>query len=185
MTYSRYTEDIISHYERHWSQAVEQLRLDTGPIHQLPADFHIGIYERTSKMFAFATVSMSLASDESRLELHTLANHPSLQKAAIVEVMTSVAHYHRTGRALGVGHTVNLGRGIIPGSACEYGLISLPYLDGPNLEWMDEPRVRFLWLVPITAREVSYKKEHGLEALETRFEESRFDYLDPFRDSVV
>lgn len=45
--------------------------------------------------------------------------------------------------------------------------------------------IRFLWLIPITEEELRYKKENGLEALENIFEETEFNYIDPFRDSVV
>jgi hypothetical protein len=103
----------------------------------------------------------------------------------MIELLTIVAHYHRTGRPLGLGHTVNFGEPWLSGSACTRGLISLPYLDGEELEWLDEPRVRFLWLIPITEAEVAFKIQHGLDALEERFEEAAFDYLDPLRASVI
>lgn len=63
----------------------------------------------------------------------------------------------------------------------------LPYLDGPKLEHLDADgrSVRFLWLVPVTPQEVRYKKEHGLDALERRFEDSRFNYADANRESTV
>lgn len=65
-----------------------------------------------------------------------------------------------TGNTLGLGHTVNFGDPWYIGSKCEYGLISLLYLDGPNLEWLraDSKDVRFLWLISITKDEVQYKK---------------------------
>ena len=80
---------------------------------------------------------------------------------------------------------MNLGRPWLPGSSCTHGLVSLPYLDGPDLEWLQHARIRFLWLVPITERELEFKKTHGLEALEERFEAKQFDFLDPRRPSVV
>lgn len=63
----------------------------------------------------------------------------------------------------------------------------MPYLDGPELEWLETKsmNIRFLWLIPITEEELRYKKENGLEALENIFEETEFNYIDPFRDSVV
>jgi hypothetical protein len=64
-------------------------------------------------------------------------------------------------------------------------VLSPPYLDGQNLEWLEEPHVRFLWLIPVTEAEVAFKKAHGMEALEERFEEAQFNYLDPFRASVI
>ena len=55
------------------------------------------------------------------------------------------------------------------------------------LEWLevDSKVIRFLWLIPITKDEVQYKKENGIEFLENLFEASSFNYLDPFRRSVV
>jgi len=136
-------------------------------------------------MTAYATRCMSQLEDEERLELHLLTRRDDDLAPALVELLTVTAHYHRTGSSLGLGHTVNFGRPWRPGSACTHGLISLPYLDGPRLEWLLEPRVRFLWLVPITASELLFKKQHGLEALEERFEAAQFDFLDPLRASVV
>jgi hypothetical protein len=86
---------------------------------------------------------------------------------------------------MSLGHTVNFGQPWLPGSRCTFGLITLPYLDGPKLEWLEEPRVRFLWLIPLTESERRFKKECGLDALEGKFEEQKFNYLDPARQSVV
>ena len=82
---------------------------------------------------------------------------------------------------------MNFGRSWFPESSCGFGLISLPYLDGPKLEWLElaTTRVRFLWLIPITEKERVYKKAEGLEALEKRFEDAKFEYWSPARQSVV
>jgi hypothetical protein len=127
---------------------------------------------------------MSREDDDERVELHLVS---PLAAPAHVELLTAIAHYHRTGAKLGCGHTVNFGRPWLPGSRCTHGLISLPYLDGPNLEVLELEAgiVRFLWLIPITKEEVEFKKVRGLEALEARFEQASFDYLDPRRKSVV
>lgn len=95
--------------------------------------------------------------------------------------------YHVTGASLGLGHTVSFGRPWLPGSLCDHGLLSLPYLDGPDLEHLHAGGVhaRCLWLIPITCQERDFKKEHGLEALEREFDRPGFDYLDPGRQSVV
>jgi hypothetical protein len=55
---------------------------------------------------------------------------------------------------------VNLGEPWLPGSACDHGLISLPYPWGPELE-------------------------DGLAALEERFQAARLDFTNPGRASVV
>jgi hypothetical protein len=135
-------------------------------------------------MWAYATCCMSQPGEENALELHLLGASREGEES-LVELMTAIAHYHRAGHQLGLGHTVNFGRPWLPGSRCVYGLVSLPYLDGPALEWLEAPRVRFLWLVPITAAELEFKKRFGLEALEQRFEEQQFDFSDPKRPSVV
>jgi hypothetical protein len=127
---------------------------------------------------------MSQQPDAIPLELHLFSPE---EADCHVELLTAITHYHVTGAYLDIGHTVNFGRSWLHDSACKCGLISLPYLDGPTLEWLEIPgrRIRFLWLIPITAQEVSYKKEYGLEALEARFEETGFNYLDLNRRSVI
>lgn len=40
-------------------------------------------------------------------------------------------------------------------------------------------------MIPVTEAELAFKKAVGMESLEQRFEKARFDYLDPFRASVV
>jgi hypothetical protein len=92
-----------------------------------------------------------------------------------------------TGATLDLGHSVNFGRPWIAESDCSYGLISLPYLDGPMLETLtvESREIKFYWLVPVTFAEIAYKKAHGLEALEEAFDQAAFDYLDPQRRSVI
>ena len=60
-------------------------------------------------------------------------------------------------------------------------------MDGPLFEILqvEVERIQFLWLIPITETEVEYKKKNGLEALEEKFEENHFNYLDPYREGVV
>jgi hypothetical protein len=127
---------------------------------------------------------MSSIADEQPLELHMFSPR---EVPAHTELLTAVAHYHRTGARLGLGHTVNFGRAWLPGSQCDHGLISLPYLDGPRLEelMVDGKLIRCLWLIPVTTAEVEFKKHHGLEALEARFETEQFSYIDPLRRSVA
>jgi hypothetical protein len=129
---------------------------------------------------------MSQPNNEIRTELHLFSQ---IKADEHVEVLTAIAHYQRSGNSIGLGDTVNFGRPWVIGSKCDYGLISLPYLDGPSLEVLDMPEintsVRCLWLVPITKAELDYKKRYGVEALEHKLEESQFNYLDAERQSVV
>lgn len=181
-----YCKLVAEHYERCWSGQVEVCQWLLGPREDLPENFH-GLRIAPSfgrEMWSYATVCMSREDDDERVELHLVS---PLAAPEHVELLTAVAHYHRTGAKLGCGHTVNFGRPWFPGSRCTHGLISLPYLDGPSLEVLelDAGIVRFLWLIPITKEEVEFKKVRGLEALEARLENANFDYLDPRRRSVV
>jgi hypothetical protein len=137
-------------------------------------------------MWIYATCGMGLCGATNPIELHLFSPR---QCELLIELLTVIAHYHCTDRSLGLGHTVNFGRPWLPDSKCDYGLISLPYLDGPALERFNDEEtdmtVECLWLIPIAKSERDYTKKNGLEALESKFEEYRFDYLDPARPSVV
>ncbi|MET0391784.1 MAG: suppressor of fused domain protein [Chitinophagaceae bacterium] len=60
--------------------------------------------------------------------------------------------------------------------------------DGPTLENMDTSKnevVKFYWLIHVSNDEVNYKKTKGVTALEEKFEQKPFNYLDPARRNVV
>jgi hypothetical protein len=60
-------------------------------------------------------------------------------------------------------------------------------MDGPDLEDLvvHDRTIKCYWMIPITKAEREFKVLNGLEALETEFERTSFDYLDPRRQSVV
>jgi hypothetical protein len=96
------------------------------------------------------------------------------------------AWYH--GRhGLGVGHTLPIGEPWLPGSTCEFLLVSRPYPFGPQLEVCDLPdgHLHVLWLLPITAAEREFKVREGVEALEQRFDACGLEYGVPDRASAV
>jgi len=185
---ARYREAIQAHYVKVWRNAPDRESLKASPLHQLPGDFCVLEFSpsESRRMWTYATCCMSQPKDPAPLELHLFS---PVATPLHVELLTAIAHFHRTGEALGLHHTVNFGRPWLHGSRCTHGLISLPYLDGPGLEMIELPGakmpVSFLWLIPITRDELDFKKANGVEALERKFEESRFDYLDPERPSVT
>jgi hypothetical protein len=140
MTEGDYAARTRQHYSVRWTYE-ETLRWGKGPIEELPLGFAIERFARATGLIVYATSSMSQSDDDDRLELHLFAKDRQAE-GSIVELLTVVAHFHRNGERLGLGHTVEFGRPWVTGSSCTHGLISLPYLDGPELEWMDEPRVR-------------------------------------------
>ncbi len=180
-----YGEAIRAHYASRWSAPIDEARWTKGPVHELPPTFGVLVIRRSKDMTAYATRGMSQPDDANPIELHLLTRPTDRTVSELVELLTIVAHYHRTGQKLGLGHSVNFGRPWLDASLCTHGLISLPYLDGPELEWLEQPKVRFLWLIPITQAEVAFKKARGLDALEELFEKRKFNFLDPRRPSVV
>lgn len=83
------------------------------------------------------------------------------------ELLAMTAYYH-AGHLLDLGHSLPIGEPWLPGSDCDHLLISLPYLHGPDLENcpLADGHARILWVLPVTAAEMAYRREHGREALE-------------------
>ena len=185
----QFLQNIRQHYQQHWGR-FEQIRWSKGPdkhIEELPAGFSILRFDSSPRqsLFVYATCGMSDVEDSDLIECFILV--PFADDDVICELLTVVAWHHRTGARLGCGHIVNFGRPWLPGSQCNYGLFSLPYLDGPNLEWLDMSgeRMQILWLIPITVQERDFGIAQGLESLESRFESSGFNYANPCRQSVI
>ncbi len=183
----KWFQQIQSHYEKAWGTAAEVRKLARGPVHELPRDFAVLVFapHGNRDMWTYATCCMSNPEDSKPLELHIFSRSAC---EALIELLTVTAHFHRTGASLDLWHTVNFGRPWEGNSQCDHGLISLPYLDGPQLENLSAGNTitaKCYWLVPITQYEVEFKKQQGVEALEQKFEQQSFDYLDPNRRSVV
>ncbi|MEV0716570.1 suppressor of fused domain protein [Asanoa sp. NPDC050611] len=104
----------------------------------------------------------------------------------VVDLLAMTAYYHSSHR-LDHWHTLPIGEPWLPGSTCDHLLVSLPYLHGPDLERCDLPdgHARLLWLLPITASEKTFRREHGTEALEQRFDDAAIDPTDPARAPVA
>jgi len=77
-----------------------------------------------------------------------------------------VAYMHRDPQHhLDVGHTMKIGRAWEDNSSCDRLLVSLPYPAGQGFEILhlqNGGHVRFLWLVPITAKEERFRHDKGL-----------------------
>lgn len=181
-------QTIVRHYHAVWKSEPAILRLQTGPMIIRFPDFCVLEYPPFGKRTAwtYATCGMSALRESKRLELYLLS--PS-KTSNHVELLTAIAHYHGTGTALHAGDSVNFGRGWFEGSPCAFGLISLPYLDGPTLQCLkkepDGVEIQCLWLLPISEAEREFKKMRGVDALEARFEAAQFNYLDPHRPRVI
>ena len=185
-TLDNYQVDIINHYEKAFHQNAKIYIWDKGPYERLPNDFRILEFPPTEakNMWTYATCCMSQPEDTMRVELHLFS---SKKDESIIELLTALAFYHRVTNKIGLNHTVFLGRPWQNGSKCDYGFVSLPYIDGPTLEDFNTTNglIKFYWLLPVTENEVNYKKKFGVEALESKFDDPAFNYIDPNRSSVV
>jgi hypothetical protein len=180
---------VIAHYHRAWGEHAYEAWWRRGPAEELPASFRVLVFEPTPErqLWVYATCGMSEAPGDSAIELHLFS---PVEYACHIELLTVVAHYHRTGhRVDAVGSTVNFGREWMPGSNLTYGLISRPYQNGPSLENLSDKDGNALvschWLLPITKSEREYKKQFGLEKLEALFNRHGLQYADAKRASVV
>jgi hypothetical protein len=186
MDSNEYQKCVTSHYNRVWKSIQTSLYWKKGPVSRLPQNYHILKYppRGARNLWTYATCGMSSYNDEFPLELHIFT--PS-EYDNICEILTAAAYYHRTSAPLGLNHTVNFGQAWMPDSKCDHGLLSLPYLDGETLERakIEGTDIRFLWLIPITEKELLYKQQNGIDALEKKFEVSNFNYVDPKRLSVI
>ena len=186
MNRGTYINSVTNHYRQHWGSEFTPRQWEKGPTHKHPPNLRVLEFSpnQNHKMWTYATVGMSCEKHEHALELHMFSPY---QTERIVELLTIVACYHFNDTELGLNHRINFGEPWLENSKCTRGIISLPYLDGPELETLclTEGHARFLWLIPITESEASFVDVEGVDGLERRFEQQSFNYLDPNRDAVA
>lgn len=179
-----YQKTLSAHYQSVWKAEPVIRRWEAGPMKKLNESFFVLEFppHLERKMWTYATNGMFLLNQQRPLELHLFS---ATQDLSLAELLTATAHYHATGDALDIGHTVNFGRSWQEISSCTYGLLSHPYLDGPELENMSTFPTKCYWLIPITEKERDFKIRFGLEELEERFEADGIDYINPVRPSAI
>ena len=185
MTYHYNLEQLQRHLEGQWQATGRRIRWEQQAT-MLHPDFRVLELAPGDKhdCWIYSTLGMSLDLEGRPIELHLLA---SRQQLSLVELLVAAAAFHRTEAPLALHHTVIFGRPWLPGSACDHGYVSLPYLDGQELELFRTPQgvVSNYWLIPVTQSERDYKVQTGWEALEEQFEVRGLDYLDPGRPACV
>lgn len=178
-------DSIQRRYESVFKTIGSPIRLWSGPWRDISPTFYVLEFAPVPdrSLWTYATVGMSERQDPA-LESHMVS---LTRDDTMVELLTAIAHYHVTGRPLNLGHTVNFGRPWKSGSRCDHGLISLPYLDGPDLEYgsVVGGHVRCLWVIPITPEEARFKADRGLDMLEEKFDQACLQYANPDRMSTV
>ncbi|QEM09137.1 suppressor of fused domain protein [Mucilaginibacter rubeus] len=183
-----YKEILKKHYIANWGNNYLEKTWNSGPINKLSNQFTVLEFppHGERKMWTYATCGMSTFSQSSPIELHIFSK---VQDDSLLELLSSVVYFHNVDQNLNLEHTVNFGKPWQLSSICTYGLISLPYLDGPDLEVLysaeQDKTIHCYWLIPITLEERDFKIRYGLEALEEIFDSKNFNYIDNMRQSVV
>ena len=182
-----YTDKLKQHYENYFGISGQIHRLGHGLTKKALSDFYVLEFRpnRIHNFWIYCSVGMSSnRQDDNLIELLIFSPKQDLSQ---VELLTVCADYHQNGLPLNLNHTINIGRPWIDNSECDHGFISLPYLDGENLELFAFNKKIFncYWLIPITKNERSFKITHGTEALEQLFEETQIEFLNPQRKCLV
>jgi hypothetical protein len=187
LTEKAYTDLLRSHYENYFGISGTKLILDKGPNEKLHPDFYVLEFKPNDRhdFWVYCSVGMSL--DMKEIDPIELFLFSPRQDKAHIELITVCASYHRQVAKLDIHHTVNIGRPWLDNSLCDHAFISLPYLDGPELELFkyNNQTIHCYWLIPITEKERDYKSKNGCEALEQLFEDKQFDYLNPGRQCLL
>jgi hypothetical protein len=185
-------EAVVQHLERFFDgHATHRISGALGPVYTRVPSFEVLAIAPGPRLAQWTYVSLgcwdSVHSDRGHgYEFLLIA--PELDERH-PQTLAMTAYYNAgpDRQRLGLGHTVPIGEGWMDGSACDHLLFSKPYPFGPDLEWCSwvGGHARVLWVLPVTRAERDYKAQHGLEALEQRFDEAAIQYWDPARPSVV
>ncbi|MBS1624356.1 MAG: suppressor of fused domain protein [Bacteroidetes bacterium] len=179
-------EKLVEHYKFAWKVDPSIYIYDKGPFNKISPNFRVLEFSpiQGSHEWIYSTLNMSNYKIPNPIELHI---HSAKKDPTIIELLTCITYYHQNTRNINLNDTINFGRPWQEKSQCSFGLISLPYLDGPSLEnfLSDSVQVKCYWLIPITETEKRFALNNSINALEEKFENSGFNYLDPYRFSVV
>jgi hypothetical protein len=184
---NQYTQSLREHYETHFNIKGNRLKWQIDPHEKVDQFFYVLEFPPNSKhdMWTYCSVGMS-PGIESDVKIELFIFSPK-QDFTIVELLTVAASYHKNALPLDIHHTFNIGRPWLDNSLCDYCFISLPYLDGEDLELFtfNNEITHCYWLIPVTEAEADYKMENGCDALEDLFEGKSIDYINPNRESLI
>jgi len=174
------------HLEAHWGKSTDQQFRIPDPHKKMPLAFRVLEFPpgNAHNFWIYSTLGMSIDMDEHQIELHVFSQK---QDVNLVELLTITALFHRNDTPLDLHHSVHIGQPWQDDSLCDHAFISLPYLDGDELEIFSfgDDHLHNLWLLPITEEERDYKMKHGWIALEELFESHELNYLDASRASCT
>ena len=182
--------DVVRDHLEHFfgGHRVERREFQEGPIQRVCPGFHVILVSPGPKTRLWSYISMGGVNV-------TKAGRPASEFLILSEEddpkyvarLAMTVHYHHT-QTIGIGDTFPLGEAWVTGSTLDHALVSRPYPFGPDFEVFPlsaKEHGHVLWVLPITREERDFKREHGLDALEERFEQVGLSYWDVRRRSVV
>lgn len=177
-----YTDKLLDHYESFFGIEYEGIKIEEAPINGLNPEFCVVKFPATQEreLCIYATLGMSSEVDETPVEIYMYC---VAENDRIVSMLYDLAYHHKTVNQIVENYTIEFGYPWYEGSNCDCGLISPPYIDGPEFE--ECGNISCLWLIPVTKQEVDFKLEYGLESLEQKFSDVELNYMHYFRDSAV
>ena len=153
--------------------------VDLGVVRVTPSEEH------AAAIYISAGAGAEPMEDGYGVEMFLLAPRDESQA---VKLVSMAAHLHADPRyPLSLGQVLEIGQPWLPGSTCQHLLVCLPDAFGPEFEWLSsrERTIRFVWLVPITAREAELARDQGYAALQEKLAAAQVDLGEPGRKSVV
>jgi Suppressor of fused protein (SUFU) len=181
-------ETLRTHLQTWWGPC-EELVWERGPMRQDCPAFRVLRATRVDDglwLYASAGASVLRQVEGTGHEFFVVAPTESPE---LVELVTIASHYALFAEHEGVheGHTLNIGRPWLAGSACDHLYLSTAYLLPREFAVVTHPRgsAHLLWAVPITEAEKRWRHEHGHDAFEQLMEDRELVPFDPLRDPLV
>lgn len=177
-----YSDRLLDHYEYFFDIDYTGIKLDLDILNELDEEFCILKFPPTAQreVWVYATLCMSNDDDTAPIELYI---YSTTENDTLIEILTNIAHYHKTQSNLEETHVIEFSQPWYEGSNCNYGLICPPYIEGPEFE--ECGNISCYWLLPITKQEADYRVEYGMDELEDKFSSDDFDFLDYNRNSMI
>lgn len=187
---SHASEATRKHLEEFFPDSgLEYFSWTLGPIGQVLPEFRVCRIAPRNREKTWVYVSVGACEVKLPGEYETEFFFLSPRETPIhIETLAMVAYFHATlAGGLDIGHFLRIGRPWLDESPQDRLLTSIPYPFGPKFEWCRRATrpIRFVWLLPVAASEVAFAREHGLEALEDRFDQHAIDATDPRRPPVA
>jgi hypothetical protein len=179
-------ENIIEHFKSYFAgHEFEVLTWDTGPINNVIPDFAVVRFSPgpKSNLWVYCSVGASNIENEES-GLHEFILISPFETDRMVQMLAMVTYYHAL-NGLQYTDTVPIGEPWLEKSNCDTWLVSLPYPFDQTIEIIPANHARVAWLLPISTAEREHIAEHGLEALEQKFDEVELKYWETDRSSVI